>query len=91
MIAPYRGKIARIEKIKNIVLVVMLVLFLITAIWVGMATANWLWTALITTIYIGIAAATMYGVKFAYSRALRQSHMLLSIFCRVENNRLFLK
>ena len=91
LVAPYRGKIARIEKIKNIFLVVMFFVFLITAIWVGIGTNNWLWTVFITTIYIAMTATSIYCIKFGYSRALRQSHMLLSLFCRVENNRLFLK
>jgi hypothetical protein len=71
LLAPYRGKIAKIEKIKNISLGIMLVLFFIISIWVGMSTGNWIWTAFITTVYIGIAAIVIYSVKFAYSKALR--------------------
>jgi hypothetical protein len=91
LLQPYRGKIARIERYKNLVLVLMLVLFFIISILVGLKSGNWLWTAFVITIYIAIAAIAIYSVKFIYSRALRQSHMLLSLFCRVENNRLYLK
>lgn len=56
-----------------------------------MNSGNWIWTAFLTALFIFLAALTIYCIKFAYSRALRQSHMLLSLFCRVENNRLYLK
>ena len=71
LVAPYRGKIARVENIKNVFLVVLFVVFLVIAIWVGIATNNWLWTLFITTLYVVITATSIYCVKFAYSRALR--------------------
>lgn len=67
------------------------VVFLIIAIWAGMTSGNWIWTAFLTALFVLLAALTIYCVKFAYSRALRQSHLLLSLFCRVENNRMYLK
>jgi len=91
LLAPYKGKIARIERIKNLSICILAIVSLVIAIWVGMTTSNWLWTALITCIFIVVAAMIIFCIKFAYSRALRQSHMLLSLFCRVENNRLYLK
>jgi glycerol-3-phosphate acyltransferase PlsY len=91
LLAPYRGKIAKIEKIKNVSLGILAVVFLIVAIWAGMSSGNWIWTAFLTALFVSLAALTIYFIKFAYTRALRQSHMLLSLFCRVENNRLYLK
>jgi hypothetical protein len=87
---PYRGKIAKIEIVKNIVAGVLLFVFCIVAVVVGLQTSNWLWTAFIIAVYIIVAFLSIYFAKFLYSKALRQSSFLLSIFCRAENNRHYL-
>lgn len=56
-----------------------------------MATNNWLWTLFITILFVIIAVFSLCCVKFAYNKALRSSHILLSLFCRAENNRKYLK
>lgn len=88
---PYRGKIAKIESYKNVIVAALFILFFIISIWVGISSSNWIWTAFIITLYCCLAAMVIYGLKFLYSKALRESHILLSIFCRAENNRHYLK
>jgi hypothetical protein len=90
LLYPYRGKIALIEIVKNILAGVLLMVFMIISIVVGYAVSNWLYTLLIIAIYILLCFITVYFVKYAYNKPLRQSSFLLSIFCRAENNRHYL-
>jgi len=37
-----------------------------------------------------IVLATVWGIKYSYNKHLRNSHFLLAVFCRAENNRHYL-
>jgi len=78
------------EIIKNIVAVVLFIVFFILAIAVGLSTESWLWCAFVILMYIFVLITTVYFTKYAYNKGLRQSHFLLAVFCRAENNRHYL-
>jgi hypothetical protein len=78
------------EIIKNIVVVVSLVFFFIIAIVIGLEAESWLWCAFVIAMYIFVVIVTVYFMKYAYNKALRQSNFLLAVFCRAENNRYYL-
>ena len=61
--APYRGWIAKIEMIKNIVIFVTGIVFLVIAAIVGMLTENPLWGALLAIFWIGSCIIGVYFLK----------------------------
>jgi hypothetical protein len=69
---------------------VTLIIFFIVAIVVGLESENWLWCAFVIGMYIFVVIVTVYFMKYAYNKALRQSNFLLAVFCRAENNRHYL-
>ena len=52
---------------------------------------GWFTCALIVCIYLFIVFGLLYRKNLNHSRLLRESHFLLSVFCRAENNRLYLR
>ena len=57
------------------------------AIIVGWTSGNWLWCLVIVILYLVLLFTFVYFLKYLYSKPLRQSHFLLAVFCRAENNR----
>jgi hypothetical protein len=51
---------------------------------------HWLSSLIIMFAYFMIASITYYVFKTLQNRSLRQSHFLLAMFCRAENNRYYL-
>jgi len=49
-----------------------------------------LWSGLVIVIFCVIVLATVWGIKYSYNKHLRNSHFLLAVFCRAENNRHYL-
>jgi hypothetical protein len=90
LLRPYRGAVAMMEIWKNILMCIFFIVFFIVAIIVGLAEESWLWCGFVMVIYMVILIPTVYFMKYAYNRYLRQSHFLLAIFCRAENNRHYL-
>ena len=90
LLLPYRGKLASYEIFKNISGSVLLIVVIVVGIAIGLSTENWLYCALIIAAFIVAFLLTIYFSKIAYHKKLRQSHFLLSVFCRAENNRHYL-
>lgn len=90
LLQPYRGQIAIYEIIKNVSGFILLIVFVVVGIAVGLSTSNWLYCALIIACFIIAYMLIVYFSKIAYHKKLRQSHFLLSVFCRAENNRHYL-
>ena len=96
LLSNYRGKIAlRDRKIVYYLLGAGVLTFLFAVI-IGMVMQNtdrspWFMTAFIVCLYL----ASIYGVnlyfKYRSSYEYRMSQFLLAVFCRVENNRLYLR
>ena len=51
----------------------------------------WVWSAFIMVFYTIIAVGIYYIIRWRSSQYLRHSQFLLAVFCRAENNRLYLK
>ena len=62
-------------------------MFSLIAIIVGWTSGKWLWCLVIVIIYLVLLFTFVYFMKYVYSKPLRQSHFLLAVFCRAENNR----
>lgn len=89
--APYRGRISGIEKKKNIIIFAVSVLLIIIGISLGVFSNKWIWTILFLILCITAYFTASYFIKTKQHADLRLSHFLLAVFCRAENNRLYLK
>lgn len=90
LLRPYRGALSKKEKRKNIILLVALIVFLIIGLPIGVSTNKWFWPFFFTCVFIGLAITLHYYVKLKANNNLRMSQFLLAVFCRAENNRLYL-
>ena len=86
----YRGKLTKQERIKNMVYIIsffiMLFLVVIAGVYERIGIAIFL-----TLLYLFAVFATSYTFKKRASPLMRYSNFLLAVFCRAENNRLYLK
>lgn len=71
LLQPYRGWVANIEVIKNIVLVATSLIIFLVAVLVGLGNDSPLATLLIVLIWIVIVISGVYFLKFLYSRRYR--------------------
>lgn len=92
LIEPYRGALARRNKIIKIVLAVAALVDLIMAISIGMSMGGNYWAPmLVVVVYLLIFLIIITIFKYRSSYQMRMSQFLLSVYCRAENNRLYLK
>ena len=100
---PFHGVIAKRQKMKYMIFLGSFILTLILALCVGLIPAlkkpegqkrnngGWFWPFFILVIYfIGVFVANSYLNK-QLSYYYRMGHFMLAVFCRVENNRFYLK
>ena len=96
MVNNYRGRIATRDRKIVWILIGLGIFALILAVIVGMLLQDtdkspWFLTAFIIVVYL----AACYGVnlyfKYRSSYEYRMAQFLLAVFCRVENNRLYLR
>lgn len=98
---PFHGIASRRLRLKWLVLGSLFVVFVILAILVGLVPAIkgtkkqdgtlWFYSLLIMAIYFAGAFTANYCVNKYLSRFYRFGHFALSVICRAENNRLYLK
>ena len=92
LIEPYRGKLAFRNKIVKIAMGIAALITLVVAISVGMGLGGSYWgPMLIVCAYLLIFLIVVTVFKYRSSYQMRMSQFLLSVFCRAENNRLYLK
>ena len=89
LLMPYRVKVARLERINMIILVLGFILTVIGSI-LGGTMYHWVSALIIICAYFMIASISYFVFKTMQNRQLRQSHFVLAIFCRAENNRFYL-
>ena len=88
----YRGKLARRNKIVKLVLGSIFVVVVIISIVIGMLSDGNYWAPLLIIVFYLICFMVVTTVlKYKSSYHMRISQFLLSVFCRAENNRLYLK
>lgn len=87
----YRGLIARQNRIMTFVLVGVGALCALVAVLVGFFIESWFWCMFLIILYIVGLFIAQHLIKQRQSKALRSSQFLLAIFCRAENNKLYLK
>ena len=91
LIQGYRGRLAKRERIKNISVVSALILVFVICIIIGTTSNAWVAVTVIVILFIVGVIIAHYAIKYRASIIHRQSHFLLAVFCRAENNRLYLK
>lgn len=87
----YRGKLARIERIRTLILAILSAVVIITAISIGMTSGGYGWPFFLVICLVIVIMGSQSLVKSKSSYALRMSHFLLSVLCRAENNRMYLE
>lgn len=97
---PFHGVMAKRQKIKYYVFAGTFVLFLIFAVLSGLIPAlnkrksksgRWFWPLLIMVFYIIAVFVANHYFNKRLSYYYRMGHFVLSVMCRAENNRLYLK
>ncbi len=89
---PYRGKLGFRNKIVKFVMVGSGLLTLIICVIVGMSSdGNYLTPMFIVVLYLVLFVILITIFKYRSSYPMRMSQFLLSVYCRAENNRLYLK
>lgn len=92
LIEPYRGQLAFRNKIVKIVLGICALITLVIAISIGMSMGGNYWAPmLVVVIYLILVLVVITVFKYRSSYQMRMSQFLLSVYCRAENNRLYLK
>ena len=88
----YRGVLARRNKFVKIGMFASGLVFLILAVVVGMLDEGNYWAPmLIVVAYLLSCLVVIMFFKYRSSYKMRMSQFLLAVFCRAENNRLYLK
>lgn len=90
LLRPHRGHVAVIEIWKTVLVIILFLLAFTISIVVGVTYDSLLWSGLVIVIFCVVVLATVWGIKYSYNRHLRNSHFLLAVFCRAENNRHYL-
>jgi len=97
---PFHGLMHKRQKIKYCVFAGVFLIFLLAAILSGLIPAlnkakkksgRWFWPFLIMVAYIIIILVLNHYFTKRLSYYYRMGHFVLSILCRAENNRLYLK
>ena len=73
IIEKYRGRYTKIERLKNIILGVLMAVFLIVAISVGVAMENYVWALFIILIYLVIVFIAFYWIRYISSKFFRDA------------------
>ena len=92
LVSDYRGYLGRRNKIVKLSLAGGGLLFLILAVTVGMLDEGNYWGPMLLVIaFLAIMLIVIMIFKYRSSYQMRMSQFLISVFCRAENNRLYLK
>jgi len=92
LIEPYRGFLAKRNFYIKLALGISGAVFLILAVMTGMLDQGNYWgPMLIVILYLVIMMVVITAFKYRSSYQMRMSQFLLSVFCRAENNRFYLK
>jgi hypothetical protein len=79
----------RLERINMTILILGFILTVVGSI-LGGTMYHWVFSLIIMFAYFMMASISYYVFKTLQNRSLRQSHFLLAMFCRAENNRYYL-
>ena len=92
LISDYRGYLARRNKYVKLFLAVFGLVMLIIAVTVGMLSDGNYWGPMILIVlYLLIFLIIVTVLNYRSSYQMRMSQFLLSVYCRAENNRLYLR
>lgn len=89
LLLPYRTKVSSLEKINTFIMIFGFILAVIGAVVLG-TVYTWISALLLGIAYVIIIGIVYFITKNLQNKYLRQSHFLLSVFCRSENNRYYL-
>ena len=92
MIKEYRGAVARRNKLLKLILAILGAVIVLLAIISGAVGEGSFWgPMLIVLAYLLVLLIVFTVAKYRSSYKLRMSQFLISVFCRVENNRHYLR
>jgi len=91
IVSDHKGKVSKHARTLNYVFATLGVGILVLAISIGVAYQSWFWGLFVIASYGLACLMIIYYLKGRTAKALRLSHMLLSILLRVENNRVYLR
>lgn len=91
LVEEYRGKIAKRDKKVSLITLAASGVYLIIAIVIGMLSGSYVWVGFLVVLYLIALYIVHAFFKSKCSYEYRMSHFLLAVFCRAENNRLYLR
>lgn len=86
---PYRGEVNRLDRCNLIGILIALIATIALSMGIGM-TKHWAYSLIFIVFFFVYSAISIKVTKVKSNRFLRQAHFMLAVFCRAENNRLFL-
>lgn len=97
-IAPFLGVLSKQERIKILIYVCVFIFMVTIAVLAGyvgsirkIGNARWFWPVFLMFIYFVGVFISNYVHNRRLSQYYRMAHFVMAVFCRVENNRLYLK
>jgi hypothetical protein len=87
---PYRGMVAKLERINLIANIIALLITVAGSMASGILH-NWTYSLLYITLFFVVMGGIIMATKIASNKYLRQAHFALALFCRCENNRFYLE
>lgn len=91
LVSNYRGKIAKRDKKISLITLAASGAYLLIAVIVGMLTGSYVWVGFLVILFLIALYIVHAYFKSRCSLEYRMSHFLLAVFCRAENNRLYLR
>ena len=89
LLLPYRSYITRLERLNFLICLLGFLLAIACSV-LGGTLYSWVSSLLIVLGYFLLVALSYFLFKKLQNRSLRQCHLVLALYCRAENNRLFL-
>lgn len=87
----YRGELSKKERYKTMASAIVFAIVVLVSLIIGMSSGGY---ALIGFMIVSCVIAYLIAssvLKYYSNKALRTSHFLLAVFCRAENNRMYLR
>lgn len=86
---PYRGRVSYFDRVNIIIILGILVLTIALSMGLGM-TIHWTISIIFIIMFFVLSYISIRVIKRKTNIFLRQGHFMLAVFCRTENNRLYL-
>lgn len=89
-IKPFRSKVVNLNKCNIINILVSLIVCIIISMLVGMIS-HWAYSIIFIFVFFIYVFIQYKILKLKMNKPIRQTHFMLALFCRAENNRFYMK